>query len=150
MVEFTVSLTSFGSSCVIDADDFGVKVATDVLAFASKYPEIASVGCNRGRVNSYTAIDPSVLTGGAFTSQTAAANPICYGAQFALASYAQTSGISATKLARLTNALNSAGVLTGCPTISNANLTALRSACPGFMGFYGGPTGPVAPGAIQS
>jgi len=43
---------------------------TDLLSFASQYPEILSVGGNTGTTNSFTGVNIGDLTGGVFNTQT--------------------------------------------------------------------------------
>lgn len=56
--------------------------------------------------------------------------------------------INTAPLSTLVNQLSTTLTKMGCASIGSVNQSAL-TACPGFS-FYGGPTGPVAPGAIQS
>lgn len=125
-----------------------VIVEADILYFAATQPEILTVGCNQGRVNSYNAIDVKTLTNGAYTAQQVAANPVCFASAFAKAELPLLTGLSSTTLAPLNTALNNILSASNCASIGSVNQSALV-ACPGFS-FYGGPTGPVAPGAIQS
>lgn len=123
-------------------------VELDILYFAATQPEILAIGCNKGTVNSYSPIDPALLTNGAYTAAQVAKNPICFASAFAQVELPLITGLSATALAPLTTLLN--GITSGlnCASIGSVNQSAL-TVCPGFS-FYGGPTGPVAPGAIQS
>jgi len=107
-----------------------------------------NIGCNQGAVNTYNSIDPAVLTNGAYTAAQLAASPLCFSYELAIAELPGITGLSATQLAPLTTVLQSATASMNCAKIGSVNNTAL-TACPGFT-FYGGPTGPVAPGAIQS
>lgn len=120
---------------------------TDILYFAAKYPEILVPGCNNGKINSYNQLSISQLSGGAYTAESAAANPLCFANAFAAAEGASYLGVN---LSTLTSAVAAAMKALGvtCPAITAANLTALN-ACPGSS-LYGGPTAPIAPGAIQS
>lgn len=123
-------------------------VVTDVNYFAATQPEILAVGCNQGRVNSYNAIDYKTLTSGAYTAAAVAANPICFASSFAKAEAPLITGLNSTALAPLNKVLDGIVSTLKCPAITKVNQSAL-TACPGFS-LYGGPTGPVAPGAIQS
>ena len=122
----------------------------DILYFAETQPEILTIGCNKGKVNTYSTFDPAALTGGAYTAQQAAKNPVCFASQFAIAELPLITGLDASSaaLAPLVTALNTITKPLNCASIGSVNQSAL-AACPGFS-FYGGPTGPVAPGAIQS
>lgn len=122
---------------------------TDILYFAAREPRINLPGCNQGKVDTYNQISAQTLTGGAYTAASIAKNPLCFATQFSVAALPSLTGLSSALLTPLTNSLSSVtSALGGCPKIPNANLSAL-SVCPGFS-LYGGPTGPVAAGAIQS
>ncbi|KAF7192099.1 Dothistromin biosynthesis peroxidase dotB [Pseudocercospora fuligena] len=123
---------------------------TDILYLAEADPRILSVGCNKGKVNTYSPIDPATLTGGAYTAQQIAANPLCFATAFTKAEIPLITGLQLTNplVAPLVSALNTATSGMNCAAIGAVNQSAL-TACPGFS-FYGGPSGPVAPGAIQS
>ncbi|KAK4553340.1 hypothetical protein LTR86_009640 [Recurvomyces mirabilis] len=121
---------------------------TDILYFSITNPQINSVGCNQGRVDSYNTIDAATLSNGAYTAAQAAANPVCFATEFAIAEIPSLTGLPATAVAPLTKTLQGLTSGLNCKAIGSVNQTAL-SVCPGFA-FYGGPTGPVAPGAIQS
>lgn len=121
-------------------------VQTDILYFAQTQPEILIPGCNQGKVNSFNAIDINTLTSGAYTAKSAAANPVCFATTFAKAELPLLTGVS--NLGPVSSALDNVIKSLNCPAISKVNQSAL-TVCPGFS-FYGGPTGPVAPGAIQS
>lgn len=123
-------------------------VETDILYFAQTQPEINLPGCNHGAVNTYNTIDPKTLTNGAYTAQQVAANPLCFATQFAVAEIPLITGLSSSALSSSIKSLQGALSSQGCATIGSVNQSAL-TACPGFS-LYGGPTGPVAPGAIQS
>lgn len=125
-----------------------MKVQTDILAFASTVPEVLEVGCNKGAVNTFSPLDVAALTNGAYTAQQAAADPVCFASQFALAEVPLITGVSGAPLTTLVNQLSSTLSGQNCAAIKSINQSAL-TACPGFS-FYGGITGPVAPGAIQS
>lgn len=103
-----------------------------------------------GKVNSYNSLDISTLSGGAYTAASFAANPLCFANAFAAAEGPSLLGLTAAQSTLITSALVNATTALGvsCPSITNANFTALQL-CPGFS-LYGGPTGKIAPGAIQS
>ncbi|KAK0833576.1 hypothetical protein LTR73_001338 [Friedmanniomyces endolithicus] len=126
------------------------EVETDILYFTSSNPQLTLVGCNEGKVDTYQNIDASTLSNGAYTAAQAAANPICFATEFALAELPGLTGLSLTSgvLGSLTSVLSSVTKNLGCKAIGSVNTTAL-ALCPGFT-LYGGPTAPVAPGAIQS
>ncbi|OQO08005.1 hypothetical protein B0A48_06798 [Cryoendolithus antarcticus] len=121
---------------------------SDIVYFAQADPRILIPGCNKGKVNTYSALDPGTLSNGAYTAQQAAANPVCFASAFAKAEATAFTGLSTSQLAPLFSALDSATGGLNCKAIGSVNQTAL-AACPGFS-FYGGPNGPVAPGAIQN
>lgn len=123
---------------------------TDVLYFAETIPEILIPGCNMGTVNSFNDLSVSQLSGAAYTTQSVAQNPLCFATAFAAAEGSAFLGLSASQTSVLTGAIAAAEKALGysCPAINNANLASLE-ACPGNT-FYGGPTGPVAPDAVQS
>nr|POF15021.1 aromatic peroxygenase [Quercus suber] len=120
----------------------------DILYFAETQPEILTIGCNQGRVDSYNAIDAATISSGAYTASQLAQNPVCFASEFAITTLPALTGLSTAVLKPLTSKLQ--GYLSGldCTRIGAVNMTAL-TACPGFS-FYGGPTGPVASGAVQS
>lgn len=119
-------------------------VETDILYFAETQPEILSVGCNKGKVDTFSLLDPATLTTAGPDAAQIAKNPLCFGVEFALAELPGILGVTASALSPLANAAKGLN----CPSIGSVNQSAL-TACPGFT-LYGGPTGPVAPGAIQS
>ncbi|KAM3415965.1 hypothetical protein BST61_g9455 [Cercospora zeina] len=123
---------------------------SDIGYFSQTVPEIFVVGCNKGRVNTFSPLDPFQLTNGAWTAQQAARNPICFANEFAKAQIPLLTGERPqdTFAAPLFSALDAISRPLNCPSIGSVNQSAL-AACPGFS-FYGGPTGPVAPGAIQT
>ncbi|KAK4498174.1 hypothetical protein PRZ48_010831 [Zasmidium cellare] len=123
--------------------------ALDIAYIAEQDPRIVLLGCNQGKVNTYNAISPELLTSGAYTTAEIIKNPVCFSTQFLAAFLPAATGLSATALAPLNTLLTSAtGALGGCPAIPNANLSAF-SFCPGATA-YGGPTAPVFPGSIQN
>ena len=121
----------------------------DILYFAATDPQILTIGCNAGKVNTYNTISPSVLTAGASTVTSLLSNPFCFGVQFLEAAGPSLLGLSSTQTSALQPALQSAASAAGCASnpITTTSLTQLQN-CPGFS-LYGGPTGPIAPGAIQ-
>ncbi|KAK5164366.1 uncharacterized protein LTR77_010062 [Saxophila tyrrhenica] len=121
---------------------------TDVLYFAETQPEILSVGCNQGKVDSFNAIDADTLSNGAYTANQAASNPVCFASEFAKAELPGLTGLGSVALAPLTKTLNGLTSGLNCASIGSVNTSAL-TACPGFS-FYGGPNAKVAKGAIQS
>lgn len=114
------------------------------MYFAETQPEILSIGCNKGKVDTFSLLDPATLTSAGPDAAQIAKNPVCFAAEFALAELPGILGIAASALSPLTSAVSKLG----CSSIGSVNQSAL-TACPGFT-LYGGPTGPVAPGAIQS
>ncbi|KAK3117721.1 hypothetical protein LTR53_000650 [Teratosphaeriaceae sp. CCFEE 6253] len=123
-------------------------VETDILYFTSTNPQLNLVGCNEGKVDTYQTIDAATLSNGAYTAAQAAANPICFATEFALAELPGLTGLSSSLLGTLSGALGTVTKNLGCAAIGSVNTSAL-ALCPGFT-LYGGPTAPVAAGAIQS
>ncbi|GIZ39139.1 hypothetical protein CKM354_000253000 [Cercospora kikuchii] len=133
------------------SDEYSVPYfESDILYFAQTVPEVLQVGCNKGAVNTFSPLDPAQLSGGAYTAQQVAANPICFASEFTKAQIPLLTGLPASdsRVAPLFSALNAVTGPLNCQSIGSVNQSAL-AACPGFS-FYGGPTGPVAPGAIQT
>ncbi|KAI9725488.1 MAG: hypothetical protein M1828_003159 [Chrysothrix sp. TS-e1954] len=133
-----------------DADQYSIPYfQTDILYFAETIPEILVPGCNQGKVNSFKTISSTSLLNLGSTVESALKSPFCFAAQFGIASARALGGLTASQESALKKGvspyLSSAGCSTSFPT---ASLTQLKN-CPGFS-FYGGPSGPVAPGAIQS
>lgn len=120
---------------------------TDVLYFSETFPQLNGVGCNNGSVNTYDTISVSTLTNGAYTAAEVAANPICFALEYAAADVPSLTGLPTAELGPLASALSSATSELKCKPIAAINKGALE-ACPGFT-LYGGPTAPVAKGAIQ-
>ncbi|KXL42991.1 hypothetical protein M433DRAFT_156311 [Acidomyces richmondensis BFW] len=120
----------------------------DILYFAETQPEILDIGCNQGQVNSYNSISAETLSDSAYTASQLAKSPLCFAIEFALAELPGLTGLSSFVLAPLTSAISSVTSSLNCASIGSVNTSAL-TACPGFS-LYGGPTGPVAPGAIQN
>ena len=121
---------------------------SDSLYFAETLPQILVPGCNQGSVDSFNTIDAATLSNGAYTAEEVAANPFCFGAAFAVAELPLVTGLPLTELTSLIGPLTDALTNSNCASIASVNQSAL-SLCPGFS-FYGGPTGAVAPGAVQS
>lgn len=119
-------------------------VISDIGYFGQTQPEIFQIGCNQGTVNSFSVISPAQLSNGAYTAQQVAANPLCFSTAFLLAEGPLFTGVNSTQF---NSAIAAAQQGLGCKPFT-VNQTAL-AACPGFS-LYGGPRGPVAPGAIQS
>nr|ANZ54407.1 heme-thiolate peroxidase HTP3 [Leptoxyphium fumago] len=130
-----------------DGDQYSIAYFnTDILYFAETAPEILGIGCNKGTVDSYDLLDPALLTNGATDAEQISKNPVCFASAFAEAELPLITGLDTTALQPLFTLLNN---ITGdCSSIGEVNQSAL-TICPGFS-LYGGPTGPVAPGAIQS
>ncbi|WPG98150.1 Hypothetical protein R9X50_00093600 [Acrodontium crateriforme] len=125
-------------------DSYGVLgLANDISALAAKYPFISQPGCNQGKVNSFENIN----TGNTDASAYDFTNPldgICYGVASAVSAanvIPIVNGVVQELLLPIQNALN-------CPTLTPSN-TSVGDDCPGHS-LYGGPTGPVAAGAIQN
>ena len=120
----------------------------DIDYFAETAPQILLPGCNKGTVDSYSTLDVAALTNGAYTADQATANPFCFAAEFAVAELPSLTGLSIASLTSAIAPLTSILSSSNCTAIGSVNQSAL-TVCPGFT-LYGGPTGPVAPGAIQS
>ena len=134
-----------------DADQYSIPYfESDILFIAQKYPQILTIGCNQGKVNTYNPISIDTLTNGAATAQSVLSNPFCFQIDFLEASSTSLLGLSQAQASKLNSGLKAAATAAKCPPnpISSASVSALKN-CPGFS-TYGGPTGPVAPGAIQS
>ncbi len=125
----------------------GFTVLADILYLAETVPEILGVGCNQGKVNTYDTIDVETLSNGAYIAAQVAQNPLCFSTEFALAELPALTGLSSVVLEPLTKVLNSATSGMECKAIGSVNTSAL-AACPGFS-LYGGPTAPIAKGAIS-
>jgi hypothetical protein len=122
----------------------------DIGYFVETVPQLLEVGCNQGKVDTYDQISVSTISGGAYTAASVAANPLCFVVATLEAGAASLLGLPTSSLSTLTTAIDGISSALGmtCPAITDLNLTELK-ACPGFS-LYGGPTGKVAPGAIQS
>ena len=120
----------------------------DILYFAAKYPEVLSIGCNAGKVNTYNNFAGQIAAG-ANTITSLLQHPICFGINFLQAAGPSLLGISAGQASQLNGALQQAASAAKCGPnpISSTSLTQLQN-CPGFS-LYGGPDGTIAPGAIQ-
>ncbi|USW58157.1 Putative chloroperoxidase [Septoria linicola] len=133
------------------SDEYSVPYfVSDIGYFAETVPEILQVGCNKGKVNTFTPIDPYQLTSGAYTAQQVAKNPLCFASAFAKVEAPLITGFAANspQLKSLNAVFDGLTIGQNCAAIGAVNQSALTF-CPGFS-FYGGPVGPVAPGAIQS
>ena len=121
----------------------------DILYYSQVTPEIPFPGCNDGEVNTYRSLDPATLTNGVFTKEKVAAQPLCFSLQYTHAFLPALTGLASTLLSPLTNAISAlTSQLGDCPAISSIDNSALE-ACPGFA-LFGGPTGPIAPGATPN
>lgn len=121
---------------------------TDVNAFALEDLQVIDVGCNHNAVDTYNSIDAATLSNGAYTASQAVASPVCFSLSFLSSELPGLTGLSSSSLSPLTKVISSATTALKCAAMPSVNMTAL-TACPGFT-FYGGPTGPVAAGAVQS
>lgn len=117
---------------------------------AETNPQILLPGCNMGAVNTYNTISVETLSGGVYTVEDVAKSPLCFVAETIVAGGASLLGLPESVTGQLASAVGgiSSALNVTCPPITNLQLTELK-ACPGFS-LYGGPTGPVAPGAIQN
>lgn len=124
---------------------------TDILYFAETVPQILEVGCNQGTVNSYNTISAETLSGGAYTAESVAEHPLCFAAASLTAGAQTLLGLPASSVATLDGLLSnvSSALGTTCPSFASNNSLSALTLCPGFS-LYGGPTGVVAPGAIQN
>ena len=120
----------------------------DINYFSETIPELNIPGCNLGQVNSYLGISPDELTSGAYNNASAAADPLCFASEYTLAALPGITGLTSTLLAPLTAQLSNVTSELNCAPVQSVNNSAFKL-CPGFS-FYGGPTGKVAPGAIQN
>ncbi|KAI9659726.1 MAG: hypothetical protein M1831_003624 [Alyxoria varia] len=133
-----------------DADLYSIPYfESDVLYFATTNPEILSIGCNQGEVDTYNPFNIATLTNGLATLTSLTRNPLCFTINFIQATSQSLLGLSGSKHNRLNEALSSAAGAGNCGSnpMKSASLTQLKN-CPGFT-LYGGPGGPIAPGAIQ-
>ena len=127
-------------------DTYGIdQLSDDIDYLTANNPAIGQPGCNMGRVNSYTPINTTAMSGGAYSQQDVIEHPLCFGLAYSIATIDQVSGVVndvyQEAVLPVQNAL-------GCITAPEFNTT-VGKACPGYS-FFGGPTGPVAPGAVQS
>lgn len=121
----------------------------DIVSMALKYPRILDIGCNMGTVDSYNSISIESLTNGEVTATDLLHNPFCSVARVLIGSSQALLGLTQAQANTLQTSLQP--YLTGANCTGNytsQSLTLLKN-CPGFS-LYGGPTGPVAPGAVQS
>ena len=134
-----------------DADLYSIPYfESDVLYFASTNPEILSIGCNQGEVDTFNPLSIATLTNGLATLTSLTKSPFCFSVNFIQATSQSLLGLSGSKQSQLNDALSSAAGANNCGSskMKSASLTQLKN-CPGFS-LYGGPEGPIAPGAIQS
>jgi hypothetical protein len=114
---------------------------TDLLAAGLQYPQFFSVGGNTGKINTFTGVDITDLTGGVYNLQTLAQgdNAACFAFQFAQqASPDLLKGLFSSltaPLAQINKAFGSAlGELT-CPELSSID-TSQFAQYPGAKGAY--------------
>ena len=119
-------------------------VSTDIGTLGQGQEYTQTAGCNTGTVDSFQVIDVAAMTNGAYTPASVLADPVCFGLAFANAQAKQLSIVADVLFELILPIQNSLG----CVTIPNLD-TSVSESCPGY-GNYGGPTGPVAPGAIES
>lgn len=117
------------------SDEYSVPYfESDILYFASTVPQILAVGCNKGRVNTFTPIDPAQLTNGAYTAQQVAKSPICFASEFTKAEIPLITGLKLDNplVAPLVSALNTATTGMNCASIGSVNQSAVAF-CPGYV-----------------
>lgn len=116
---------------------------SDVLSFASQYPEILSVGGNTGTTNSFTGVNIGDLTGGVFNSQTLLEgnNLQCFAYQaLQQGSPDILKGLFSdiTKpLSMLTDQINSIIGGLGCPQLQKIDMSQFKK-FPGYSQSYNG------------
>jgi hypothetical protein len=93
-------------------------------------------------------IDPAAFSDNAYTFEQLVASPFCFAVEAFELEAPGFSGLSPDQLAPLTRYFDAAVAGMNCSSIGSVNRTIIAE-CPGFS-FYGGPTGVVAPGAIQN
>lgn len=109
----------------------------DLLAAAEQYPQFISVGGNTGKVNTFTGVDVSNLTGGVYNTNTLLQgnNLACFSLQIAQAAVPDllkpifssiTAGVN-----QLNTAFNNALAPLGCPQVTKVDQT-LFNAFPGY------------------
>jgi hypothetical protein len=97
----------------------------DTLQQASEHPEFLSIGGNTGTVDSFTGVDPSMLTGGIFNAATLLQgnNLLCYATQLLVQGLPDIlSGLLTDTNAaedKLGSVLNDATNSLGCPKLNN-------------------------------
>lgn len=130
-----------------DADLYSLfGLNADTQYFGKTVPQLTEFGCNQGRVNSFSTYSIAELTGGAYADGAAVLkNPLCFAGATLQATAGSLLGINGAALDLLNTALSP--IVGDCPAITHPNFSQLQQ-CPGFA-LYGGPTGYVAPGAIQ-
>jgi len=118
----------------------------DNLEMASQHPEFLSVGGNTGKVDTFTGVDPSDLTGGVFNGATLleSNNLMCYVMQLAVQQLPDilsglftdvnpSQDLLGTELNSLTNSL-------GCPKLNNIDKGQFDK-YPGYKNSYNGYSG---------
>jgi len=113
---------------------------------ASQHPEFLSVGGNTGKVDTFTGVDPSDLTGGVFNGATLleSNNLMCYVMQLAVQQLPDilsglftdvdpSQDLLGTELNSLTNSL-------GCPKLNNIDKGQFDK-YPGYKNSYNGYSG---------
>ncbi|KAB8337131.1 hypothetical protein FH972_021435 [Carpinus fangiana] len=135
------------------ADEYSIPYfITDIIAFAKETPEIISVGCNQGKVNTYQHVGLDQLLPGlsGAGASLGLSSPLCAPLNFLNTGAKSMYSLSDAKNTQLQNAIKPVASQIGCllDPLLKPSASQLQ-ACPGFS-LYGGPTGPVAPGAIQS
>ena len=125
-----------------NTDLYGFKgLSADIGMFNEGQEYIGQPGCNQGTVNSYVAINVSDAQG---STTNPLFSPLCDGFAYANSEIVDNIPVAGLVVQELLLPIQNA---LGCPTASSVNETAMQ-ACPGYS-LYGGPTGQVAPGAIQ-
>lgn len=127
-------------------DPYGINgLDDDAATLQDKAPYTAQSGCNMGQVNTYTPFNNSDTN----TSDYNFSDPgddLCYGISLAISAAGLDGQVGLAQyvadeiLTPIQDALN-------CDVVTATNQT-IGQACPGYSS-YGGPTGPVAPGAVQ-
>ena len=108
---------------------------------ALQYPEFLSLGGNTGKTNSFTAIDPSNLTSGVFTTSNLLQgnNAICFGLEATLMEASDfLSGLYSDidpAMDKLGTAINTATGALGCPQLNAINKGQFASDFAPYPGF---------------
>lgn len=123
-------------------DEYGlVAYIGDVMAAAEKYPQFLSIGGNTGKVNTFTGVDVTNLTGGVYNAQTLAQgnNAACFALQFAQQAAPDVLKGLLSTLSNALSVLNNelGGVLSGlqCPQLKSIDTSQLAQ-YPGASGSY--------------